>query len=171
MILIHTALQSEAQYLIEYYKLKKKDLEYKAFSNEHILLLVGGMGKENTISSLSSIFDTFDIKKAINIGITGCSDNSIEIGELFCTNQQLEDIKFMNLQTVDTPQLPTSHLPLNTLYDMEAKYFEDICLIYLEKKDIYIFKVVSDYLDNSIPSKEFVKQLIKKNIKSLEKWI
>ena len=171
MVLIYTALQSEAQYLIEYYKLTKQNLKYKVFLNEQIVLIVGGIGEVNTIKSLLFIFDTFDVRKAINIGIAGCSDKNIEIGELFCTNKQLKDIKFNNLVTVDTPKIQILNDTTQALYDMEAYYFEQECLKYLDKKDIFIFKIVSDYLDDTIPSKEFVKQLIKKNIKSLEKWI
>jgi nucleoside phosphorylase len=127
------------------------------------------MGKENTTYSLEYIFKNYTIYKAVNIGIAGCSDTSIPIGQLFCTNQTLKDIPYIQLKTVSKTQ--TISKEKSCLYDMEASVFANICLKYLDKKYIFVFKVVSDYLDDTIPTKEFVKQLIKQNIKSLEKWI
>ncbi len=166
MILIHTALLSEAQAIIEKFKLKKIDSNPKTYANNKILVIISGMGKEKTVNSLNSIFENYKITKAINIGIAGCNDTKIEIGSLFCTNKNLQNIKFMELKTVDKPQIFKNTSSL--LYDMEAKYFEEICKKYLDKETIYIFKVISDYLDDRIPSKEFVKKLIQK---SLNGWI
>lgn len=171
MTLIHTALLSEAQTIIETYRLELIEKNPRIYKKDDIVLVISGMGGDKTMEVLSPIFKTMKVTKAINIGIVGCGDESIKIGELFCTNHHLKDIKHKQLETVDTPVVKTKGMVLDTLYDMEAKYFEDICSKYLEKKDIFIFKVVSDYLDDTIPNKEFVKQLIKKNIKSLKVWI
>jgi len=171
MILIHCALLSEAQYIIEKEKLKLKQKNPKVYLNDKIVLVVSNVGKNNTITALEFIYQNYKISKAINIGIAGCNDKSIEIGALFCTNHHLENIPYMQLQTVHSPQLLTLNSSFLTLFDMEGRYFIEISNKYLEKKDIFVFKVVSDHLDDTIPSKEFVKQLIKKNIKSIEKWI
>jgi poly(3-hydroxyalkanoate) synthetase len=50
---------------------------------------------------------------------------------------------------------------------MEAKYFKYFISNYLNEEDIYIFKVVSDHLDDKILSKEFIKQLIRESLKSI----
>ena len=171
MVLIHTALQSEAQYLIEYFKLKKYSSVPKVFKNENIVLVVSGIGKDFTYSSLKHIFTSFKFSKTINIGTAGCSNKSIEIGTLVCTNKQLKNIEYLSLQTVDISKTSALEKDENTLFDMEAKYFEEVCRKYISEENIYIFKVVSDYLSDEVFSKEFVKQLIKKNIKSLSKWI
>jgi len=171
MTLIHTALQSEAQSIIEYFKLTRDNsLDIKVYSNHEILVLISGIGKENTKTSLAKIFKIFTIAKAINIGIAGCSDNTCNIGKIFCVNKQLNDINYMDLKTVDKAQT-TNDISTTTLFDMEGSYFQEACLDHLEMKDIYIFKVVSDHLNDTIPSKEFVKQLIKKHIKSIKRWI
>ncbi len=171
MTLIHTALQSEAQSIIELYKLKLIDKNPRIYKNDNIILVISSIGQENTIKALNLVFNRYKITKAINIGIAGCNSQDIKIGELFCTNKECEHIKFINLETVATPQLPTTNYPLPTIFDMEGEYFKQACLDKLDNKDIYIFKIISDHLDNTIPNKEFVKQLIKKNIKSIEKWI
>lgn len=171
MTLIHTAFQSEAQSIIELFNLKLFQANnQKIYMNDNIILIISGMGEENTTNALAWIFDNYDIHKAINIGIAGCSNKSIDIGELFCTNRYLKNIKYMNLETVNNPKIFTNILS-DTLYDMEARYFLDISLKFLDEKDIYIFKVVSDYLDDTIPNKEFVKQLIRNNLKSIKEWI
>jgi purine-nucleoside phosphorylase len=169
MTLIHTALLSEAQSLVEDLKLTLISKNPRIYTNDKIVLIVSGIGKDNTLSSLSQLFKSYKITKAINIGIVGCSNISIDIGTVVCTNKQLNNMKHIHLKTVEIPKIAKDKNDF--LYDMEAKYFEEICLKSLEDKDIYIFKIVSDYLDDTIPKKEFVKQLIKKNIKRIKVWI
>lgn len=165
-VLIHTALLPEAQYLINFYKLTQDNAvqNFKLFTNDKIILIVSGIGKENTINALNFIFENYKIKKAFNIGIAGCSDSSIKIGTLFCTNRLLFNINFASITTVDEPLDSDENLE-TLLVDMEAKYFNEICSKNI--KDIYIFKIVSDHLDLEIPKKSFVIELIKN---SLEKW-
>ena len=160
MILIHTALLCEAQTFIEVLKLKKTNSIPKIYSNEKYIVLIGGVGKENTINSLEYILKKYKISKAVNIGVAGTSNKSIQIGELFCSNKKLKDIKFLPLKTVDKPQ-EKGDIDNNYLYDMEGKYFLEICCNYLDENDILIFKVVSDYLCLDILPKDFIKSLIK----------
>ncbi|MCK5293480.1 MAG: nucleoside phosphorylase [Arcobacteraceae bacterium] len=172
MTLIHCAMLSEAQYIIEKLKLKLEQKNPKIYKNEKIVLIVSNIGKENTIKALELVYQKYKISKAINIGISGCSDKDISIGEVFCTSHKLEDIKYMKLQTVNTPTLtPSPYNLIPTLYDMEAKYFQEISDKYINQNNIFVFKVVSDHLDDTIPKKEFVKQLIKNSMKSWERWI
>jgi hypothetical protein len=170
MTLIHTALLSEAQTFIEKYKLQKVNSQPKIYANENIVVLIGGIGKENTYSSLAYTFENYAITKALNIGIAGCGDTTIEIGELFCTNRKLEDIEFLSCETVDSAQLPSNVTP-NTLYDMEASYFLEIVKKHLDEKDIYVFKIVSDHLDSTIPKKDFVKKLINDKFTQISKYL
>lgn len=169
MILILCALKSEAQIIIEKKKLKKNDSNSKIYNNQEIILIISGIGKQNTINSLEYIFKNNTITKAINIGVAGCSDDFVCIGELFCTNKSLEDINHMKLKTVDTPQIKKEDKTL--LYDMEGEYFFDISKKYLNEDDIYIFKVVSDHLDDKVLSKDFVKKLIFNHYNVLEKYL
>jgi hypothetical protein len=168
MTLIHTALLSEAQAIVERYNLQLIQKNPRIYKNHKIVLVVAGIGKENTFNNLLTIFNK-DIDKAINVGIVGCSDDSIQIGELFCTNRELDGIKSMQLVTVDTPQVQKQSDKL--LFDMEAKYFEQIAKENLDEKDIYIFKVVSDHLDDTIPKKDFIKKLIADRLEEIESWI
>jgi len=161
MILIHTALLCEAQSFIEYYKLKK--LNSKIYLNDEIVVLISGVGKQNTLSSLEYMYINYTITKAFNIGIAGCNNTTIAIGNLYCTNQNIADVPTLPLITNDTV---TTHSTTDkpTLYDMEAKYFLNISSQYLEEEKIYIFKIVSDHLSKERLSKDYVKSLISKQI-------
>ena len=169
-VLIHTALLCEAQYLINFYKLKQDGSvqNSKIYSNDEIVIIVSGIGKKNVNKSLNYIFENYSISKAINLGIAGCSDGSVKIGTLFCTNRLLPQINFASLTTVDEPLEDDEGLD-TLLVDMEAKYFKEICLNYTN--NIFVFKVVSDYLDITIPKKEFVIELIKNSFSKWKKYI
>lgn len=160
--LIHTALLCEAQTLIDFYHLKQdssiQNKTFKIFTNNEIIILVSGIGKSNTTDALHYVFKNFEVNKAINIGIAGCSDSSIKIGTLFCTNRLLPRINFANITTVDEPLESDEDLE-TLLVDMEAQYFLTACKEYIN--NITILKVVSDYLDTQIPKKSFVIELIR----------
>lgn len=162
MILIYTALLCEAQCFIERYKLKKINSKPKIYTNNKIIICIGGVGKENTFNSLNYIFNNFTIKKAYNIGIAGINNKNIKIGSLFCTTANIKDIPYLQLTTVDKPQVKTTAKEIS-LYDMEGKYFLEICLKYLTNNNIFILKIVSDHLDLFKLSKDEIKKLIYNN--------
>lgn len=161
MILIHTALLCEAMPIIEHFKLKKESGIYK---NEKIWLCVLGVGKKNT-SKLNEILDNYKFEKIINLGICGCSDKNINIGEIFCVNQKLNGFKFANLVCVKQPQTTIKA----TLCDMESDEFIKICKF--RKIEYFIIKIVSDYLNMQKLDKNFVYNLIKNQICKIDKFI
>ena len=169
MILIHTALLCEAQSFIEHYKLKKTNSSPKIYKNETLLVCISGIGAEKTDLALEYIYENYSIHKAFNIGIAGCNNRTISIGSLYCTNHILDGIDSLPLITSDTV-VTKSLEKKTTLYDMEAQYFLEKSLKYLEKKNIYIFKIVSDYLSKEILSKDYIKRLITKQ-NNLHKFI
>jgi nucleoside phosphorylase len=80
--LIHTALLCEAQPIIQYLKLLKNKDVPNMYENETHILMVSGIGKTATLKALTPIFNNYPVKKAINIGIAGCQDNTLAIGTL-----------------------------------------------------------------------------------------
>ena len=102
MILIDTALLSEAQSVIEKYKLKLIQKNPRVYQNDKIVLVITGMAKDNTIDNLKYILSQYKISKAINLGIAGTNDTDIKIGTLFCTNQKLENIDYLELKTLNS---------------------------------------------------------------------
>lgn len=169
MILLHSALQCEAQCIIEKYKLKKTNSNPKIYSNETLLVLIGGVGKENTLKNLNYIFKNYTISKAINLGIAGCSDQNTPIGAIFSCFNQLPNLEYKKLITVDTAQIINYND--NSLYDMEGSYFLEVLEKYLDKDNINIYKVVSDHLNDTQLNKDHVKYLMYKNIKEVLKNI
>ena len=173
-----TSLLAEAQPLIERYDLKiiaKKP--FKIYQNGSISLIVSGIGKIN-----SAIATTFLAKESenppliVNIGI--CSSTDISKLHKFYSIKSVIDFatskKFMiessgeSLVTVDKAVSKKElHLPCS-LIDMEASGFLLSAKIFTSIENIKIFKIVSDCLDDSIPSKEFVYNLIKENISNIE---
>ena len=168
--LIHTAFFAEAKAVIEHFGmrcLQKKP--YRLYKSEKLLLIVSGMGAKNALH-VEAVLKDFKITKAINIGIAGCKNRDIKIGSLFCTNKTLPDIDFATITSVSKPLDDKNRLD-TCLVDMEAQSFLEICKKELDEDFIFVFKVVSDYLDTSIPKKEFVEELIKNSIKKWEKYV
>lgn len=161
----------EAQGIVEYLKLTKTSKN--TFENDDVLLLVGGIGKEKTINSLEDIYSKYGFDKAINIGIAGCDDTAYKIGELVCTTHTIDGIHHLPIVTVDIPASYSLLLTLNPqpsqIYDMESSYFTQISSAYLKQSDIYVFKIISDYLDTTVPNKDFVKKLIKNRLDDIRK--
>ncbi|WP_419770632.1 MAG: nucleoside phosphorylase [Candidatus Marinarcus sp.] len=167
---IHTALLAEARPLIDTLKLIQNQQHTFIYENETHVLIVSGMGKTQTIEKLTYIFENFNITKAINIGIAGCRDESIAIGTLLCTSHALLKIPQATLTTVDKPLSDITALTTQ-LVDMEAQYFHYVAQKHLPTSEIYVFKVVSDYLDTSIPKKSFVIELVQNSLKQLKEFL
>ncbi|PIF04207.1 MAG: hypothetical protein CSA86_02480 [Arcobacter sp.] len=159
MILIYTALLCEAQSFIEYYKLKKVHSTPKIYANDKIVVCIGGIKEKNTLLSLEYIYTHYTITKAFNIGIAGCNNNNIQIGNLYCINHKLKGIETLPLITSNSVVTHSNSLA-TSLYDMEGKYFYEKSLEYLNKEDIFIFKIVSDHLSTTILEKDTIKNLI-----------
>lgn len=169
--LLHVALKQEAKPIIEYFKLQCIQTKpSKIYTKDNIVLLISGMGGEKTSLHVKDIFKKYDIDKALNIGIAGCKSRDIEIGSLFCVSHKLDFIKTASLATVDEPLEDEKNLK-ETLVDMEAAYFISTCKEFLDIKDIYILKVVSDHLNTKIPKKEFVWKIIEKNLQNISKVV
>ncbi|MBD3840455.1 MAG: hypothetical protein IE909_00980 [Campylobacterales bacterium] len=169
MILIHSALQCEAQIFIEKLKLRKISSNPKIFANNSHIVLISGIGKENTVSALTNLFNSHKIDRAINIGIAGCNDFEVSIGSCFCTTPYPKEFEYLPLITSNSVVNSTNEI-YGCLYDMEGKYFLDVVSNYLNGEKIYIFKVVSDHLDCKKITKEFVKTLMVQNYNQLEKY-
>lgn len=174
--LIYCSQSSEAQPLINFLKLTQnsnvQDLpegnEVYTSQDDDYLLVISGTGKENCQKSLEFIYKTYEISKALHIGTAGCSDSSIKVGTLFCTNRLLPNINFAPVTTVDQP-LETDEDLETLLVDMEAKHFQEISKQYFN--DIYTFKVVSDYLDIEAANDDLIKKIIENSFDKLKKYL
>lgn len=164
-ILIHTTSKVEAQPIVDFFNLKElNDTRKNIYSNDDILLIISGVSKDKISESLSYIFENFEISKAFDLSIASCSDGSIALGTLFCTNRFIFGLNFANITTVEE-NLETDENLETLLVDKQASFFKDSCK---EKiKDFYILKIVSDYFDEQRPSNEQIFELINN---SIERW-
>lgn len=165
-ILIHTTSLAEATPIIDFFSLKKLETSFEnaIYSNDDILLIISGVSKDLIIKSLDYIFKNYSISKAFDLSIASCSDGSIALGTLFCTNRFIGGLNFANITTVEKP-LETDENLETLLVDKQAMFFSQICKENI--KDFYILKIVSDYFDETELTNEKIFELINN---SISKW-
>lgn len=162
-ILIHTTTLVEAKPIIDSFNLQELTDPQKntIYSNDDILLIISGVSKEKILESLNYIFENYEISKAFDLSIASCSDGSIALGTLFCTNRFINGVNFANITTVEQP-LETDEDLQTLLVDKQASFFMQTCKENI--KDFYILKVVSDYFDEQEPKDEEIFKLINDSI-------
>ncbi len=122
---------------------------YKIFRGGPIVLIVSGVGRNNSRIALESIFARTQFKTALNIGTAGCTDSDIPIGTLFCPFGSAGDIPKMPLKTFDVPVIEMTSNE-TCLVDMEGEQFLETAGVNVSADKTYILKVVSDHLDDKI---------------------
>lgn len=167
MIYIVTALKSEAQAIVEKYKLQKTKLrDFTLFTNKNIHLIISGVGVENAMRATQTLIDFYDISDAdryINIGICAApSDYKIgtllEIGTLLYKEDEFIVHPYLEttLHCVDEEQDEA----FCTLVDMESFGFYDAIRHSSAIKNFHIYKVVSDHFEPRKVTKDGTKKLI-----------
>jgi nucleoside phosphorylase len=151
---IVTALQSEANPIIEFLNLTKTaDKTFPIYTNKDTTLIVSGIGK---IQSAIAVTYLKPSKKIINIGI--CGSNFSDIKTLHSikkiidkSSQKVIHVSDMGetLTCVDTPQNNPNEFK-NTLIDMESFGFFQASKKFVDKENIELYKIVSDKISDTI---------------------
>jgi len=166
--LIHTALVAEAKPIIGYFGLTCKAKQpYNLYESESIALIVSGMGSEQTKAALAYALSLYKPVLAINVGIAGCTDATIAKGTLFCTTHTDLGIPFATLSSHQDAVENALHVK-TLLVDLEADSFLETVP---EGVKTYVFKIVSDHCDGTIPSKTDVGNWINKSLKLWGKYV
>ena len=162
-ILIHTTSIIEANPIIDFFNLKELEnpQQIKIYSNNDILLIISGVSRDLIVQSLDYVFKNYSISKAFDLSIASCSDGSIALGTLFCTNRFIGGLNFANVTTVEKP-LETDEELETLLVDKQAQFFSQICKENI--KDFYVLKIVADYFDEVEPTNEKIFELINNSI-------
>ena len=183
MTALVVALSAEAKPIIENYKLQLIDSKLQVYKNETILLIISGIGKINAIIATTHLASKYNPKIFINIGIAGTKESNISIGDVFLVNK-IYDIETNRyyfpdmLYKLDMSErdISTSIKPLDnpallstSLVDMESSGFFIAAARFVTNENIFIIKVISDYLDITIQNKETVGKLMSLTIKTLDK--
>jgi len=176
MIYIVCALKSEAQALVENYKLHKtKLLNYTMFSNDNMRILISGMGVDASRLATQTFINQFDITDDdcyINLGVCAGSKkynigDIVEIGTIiyqdihYCFSQNKEMIGCFDLPQTD---------PSTNLADMESYGFYDAVIHNPAIKKFLIIKIISDHFEPATLTKDGVKALIYNQRTALDKY-
>ena len=163
---IVTALQSEADPIIEFLNLTKT--EKNIYSNHDTTLIVSGMGKINSAIAVTKLRPTGEI---INIGICGSSHH--DIGTLHKIKKIIDRcsqkvIHISNngetITCVDTAQNNPNEFK-NTLVDMESFGFYTAAKKFTKNENIELYKIVSDKISDTVLTPKEVHELIYPHLK------
>ncbi|MDR1615354.1 MAG: nucleoside phosphorylase [Campylobacteraceae bacterium] len=164
--LIHTALTAEAKPITGYFRLKCICRRpFNIYIKDDIALIVSGVGAQKSKEALKYALERFSPQKAINIGIAGCCDKNIKIGSLFCTTHKNLTVPYASLCTLTKPATNMQGIS-SLLVDMESEAFLEIM-----DMERYIFKIVSDYLEDRNFSKAEVGALLQKSIPLWSRYV
>ena len=184
MKLIVVALQSEAEPIIAHFGLNAEMRSpFKLWRNEDVILVVSGVGSIASVIATTSALSSYrEISEAINIGICASSDPTRPVGKLFAVHKIVDDTTNRVYHLQRDPELPTAPLhtfaqpqkrkkPKVVLADMEASGFYEAARKFLPKEQIVVLKVVSDHMEDRIPSREEVWRLMDGAIPALERIV
>jgi len=183
MIYLITALDAEAKPLCDHYRLKRdSSLPYTLYRNDEMTLLIGGIGKANTMMALSALLgwripETGDI--LINIGICG-APSEYTIGEALLIHQLFEgerryypDILYphtlreVSLVCIDSPQSIVRDYPV----DMESSAIFQAASRFFKLHQMAFIKIVSDHFTPESVTKEGAMDLVRSHVNTLDELI
>jgi len=182
MIYIVTALQCEANPLIQHYKLIRvhSDKKWRVFRSETLTLIVSGIGKIRSamaIEHLTTNTDQYDIENSVIINFGVCGSvvrNDYDIGNLIIINKVVDhgtgktyfpDILLKHtllkagIETFDIPVTSNEQVS-ELLIDMEASGFFEAALSYFSPDRVYCTKIISDFLEAKKITSRFITELI-----------
>jgi len=188
-ILITTALQAEAQPLIEHYQLEKKQCSANIFYFQRgvITCLTTGVGEKNVRKRLGAFLNETVCRNTIlmNMGIAGGNRDATEIGKLYFINK-ITDEKNGKVWLPDAllktglPEMPLSSVSKGVtdggnkyagLVDMEGAAIFETVVQFIPVHCMVFLKIVSDHMDEILDSPEQVVSLINKRLPEIDRLI
>ena len=180
LITIYCALYAEAQYLIQYYELKKESgsRHFQVFSNEEkqIRLVITGIGKMNAavaVAEISTIYPPKEADLLINFG-SCASGEKVPLGSIIMINK-ITDVESGRTFYPDMIyEHPFTECEVETLaktcervqgesdvaYDMEAAAFYEAGNFYYGPHQMIILKVVTDHGASLAPDRNRFAQMM-----------
>ena len=183
---ILSALKSESQPFIDYYKLERDNkFRFPVFRNKDFYLIAVGVGKKLIKHRVKHFYQ--NVKKRpiqfINIGFAGGHKANHRLGDVFIINK-INDKKTQNSYFPDILykhsfkeiEITTVQREITDggegykgLVDMESAEIFRVCSKFSPIHDIAFIKVVSDFMDREIKNfdKECFSRLIKNNLREI----
>lgn len=185
-ILITTALQAEAQPLIEHYQLEKKQCSANIFYFQRgvITCLTTGVGEKNVRKRLGAFLNETVCRNTIlmNMGIAGGNRDATKIGKMYSINK-ITDEKNGKVWLPDAllktglPEMPLSSVSKGVtdggnqyagLVDMEGAAIFETVVQFIPVHCMVFLKIVSDHMDEILDSPEQVVSLINKRLPEID---
>lgn len=158
------AMPGEARPLQDWYRLKavRGSHPYSIFRNEHISLIVSGMGKLNAAAAtgyLQALLGTAEKGIWVNVGVAG--HHSLPLGTPFLAHKVIDDASGLTRYPPLVTEFPCTSETLYTLdkpdleylreaaVDMEASGFLAAAARGTTRELVHCFKVVSDNRENT----------------------
>jgi len=177
------AMHCEAKPIIDYYRLKKSQVEhgFDLYHSDHMLCIISGIGKTAVAAACAWVAALYREQTSLawfNIGIAGAAD--APIGTAFWINK-ITDYEskrsYYPVPLIETSLKPVHCMTLNQasseylpqlLFDMEASAFFVTATRFSSAELVQCVKIVSDNLTQQTGlDKSRISQLIAQNIESL----
>jgi adenosylhomocysteine nucleosidase len=187
---ITTALYSEAKPFIEHFRLKKihETSRFQVFANEEMTLILTGVGIFSSAIATAHVLTLFRARPddlLINVGICGTPHDHLPIGQALLCNKIIHhetgqtfypdilvqhDLKECTLETFSHPVRREMRSSVQgDVVDMEGYACCAAASTFLAPHQIYVVKVVSDFLDESEVTPHTVSRCIGDNIPAIER--
>lgn len=188
MLYIVTALSCEAKPLISYYKLKSlnNSLSFPVYISDKITLIISGVGKISSASSVSYLQGLYNAQKElnswINIGIAGHEHFPIGTGILahkvsdsgserswYPYPPPLFKVPLKSAWIITYDQV-TNQYPKDAAADMEASGFYSTASRFSTLEFVHCYKIISDNAKNHSKNihKKAVENLIEKQMGNID---
>ncbi len=183
---IVTALQSEAQPLVDYFDLTgaQPDAPFQIYESEDLRLIISGPGKVAAASAVAYLAGSKQVPHPelwLNIGVAGHAERPV--GEAILAGEVIDEATKekwypqpvfdleLDLETVRTVSRPVRTFTTDDAYDMEAAGFYDVALRFSTVERVHVMKVVSDGRSRSPDdvTESDVKQLVSDRLEHVER--
>ncbi len=183
MLYIICAFEAEARALIDHYKLiKTQTSPYVIFEGDEICLIISTMGPQKAKAASDYLLETYRIDENdafLNLGICAAHEH-FKIGELLQVNTLQNESSTCPLKTFSSTIKKVSCYSSSQVLDkpaptdiaeMEAMAVYDVVSKHFTPLKISFLKVVSDHFKPFKPNKQFIIELIRNNIDTIDKHI
>ncbi len=184
MVHILTALYPEALPIIEYFGLKKdfNYNEFEHFKKDDLSLSITGVGGIKVASVFSYLFSQKKDDFFLLTGVCGAKNKEINIGDIFLINKAIQNdskkkfypdiifnhnLKENSIESFGKVINSYSSDIEGELIDMESAYFLEAAQFFSSPHKSHVLKIVSDHLDVKNITKDFISEIVEKNLKNI----
>lgn len=186
MVYLFFALYAEAKPFLERWKCKKQNqyIKYQVFESEKFCCVITGVGAMKMAIHATHFLSSRDLQEEdifCNIGVAGTKEPRFQKGELFAIHkihakdsgrdfypellyrQSFEEASLESFSKI----VQKEEEVIENLVDMEGAAFFETMTFFVKRRQIFLWKCVSDYLEGE---RVKVEDLLKEHCESLEKF-